>query len=550
MSSKHHKTKSSYFLRTQSRILNGENLTPFNAFNSFNSYMSIAQKKNKHKNKTSSKNKKKDSKKIFNNSLTGNKQTKIKKFINDIEPSSYRGIDLNKVSGSSHSPNKLNISTKNFQQKKHYTNGDKNIGNKNNNEINEKQNVLLDEYNYIKKPYSEKIYLDNSYNLNNNNINSNNEKNIYNVNQICSKYKNDFYLRHNDIPINNNKYDENYHLNKDIILKKEYIESYKNKNKIINNNFDQQYQNSLPSNIPENEILNYPGESMSITNMDNFIKKNNNYLNKNSINETKRNSKKNDIYYKINKLKNEIECSNINKPNNDTQLTYNYNGNNFNTNLANINKENYSNNIINKLENSTNNYNFTYQINNKMNNDCELNENKTKIGLNTCSNNDFFLLNNKQYNQYNEIYAKNNEILSNKIFINSLSDFNSTNNFMRSFSPKNRLYNRNFTNENLYFDYDNTYNPKNYSEAHDFFGIHMNGNRLEQLLKTIPRHKKENQIQKYNNNIYALSKLNKEKENEKKNVNKSFNNICILNNDKNYNEEIDNVMPPNIINYD
>ena len=496
MSSNHHKTKSSYFLRTQSRILNGENLIPFNAFNSFNSYMSNSQKKDnnhKNKNKTSSKNKQKDSKKVFNNTLTGNKSTKIKKFINDIEPSSYRGIDLNKVSGSSHSPNKLNISTKNFKPRKHYTNGDKYIEKKNNNEINEKQNALIEDYNYIKKAYSEKIYLDNNCNLNNNNINSNNEKNIYNDNQICNKYKNDYNLRNYNIPINNNKYDENYYLNNNNVLKKEYIESYKMKNKIKNINFEQQYQNSLPSNIPENEILNYPGESMSMT--DNLIKKNSNFINKNSLNETKRNSKINDIYFKINKLKNEIECQVTNKQNNDTKLTYNYNGNNFNNNLANINKENYSNNIFNKLENSTNNFNFTYQINNKINNDFELNENKTKTGFNTCSNFDFSLSNNRHYNQYNEISAKNKEILSNKIFLNSLSDFNSTNNFMRAFSPKNRLYNRNVTNVNLNFDYDNSYNPKNYSEVHDFFGIHMNGNRLEQLLKTIPRHKKENQIQ-------------------------------------------------------
>ena len=533
MSSNHQKKKSSYFLRTQSRIVNGENIIPFN---------STIKSKNKNKNKTLSKNKKNNTKKFFGDSLSGNKKSKIKKFINDIEPSSYRGIDLNKVSGYSHSPNKLNISTKNFQQKRNILNEDKNIEKYNDKEIDVKQNDLYDEYNYNKKPYSDRANSQNNYNINNNkniNIYNNMDNNIYNNNQLYSKHKNDYYLNNNDLEINNSKYSRTYCLNNDNNLKTTYFDSYKMRNKSYVNEL--QYQNSIPSNIPENEIIKNPRESMSIMNMDLINKNNSIILNKNSRNESK-------IFSKINKLKNEIISPDINNnniynksfncQNNNKTMTYSYNEKNFhnNNNLTNINKENYPNNIYNKQENDINNYNCNYQINNKVNNDLELNKSIATL------NNNFSLLKN---NQFNATLTKNKDNLSTKILLNALSDFNSTNNFMRTFSPKNKLFFGDFNNNT--FNYENSFNPKKNLEAHNFFGIQVTGNRLEQLLKSIPRHKKDNQIQNYNNN-YALHKLYKDKKIEKKS-NKYKSNIYILN-EKTINEELTNVMPPNKINYE
>ena len=64
----------------------------------------------------------------------------------------------------------------------------------------------------------------------------------------------------------------------------------------------------------------------------------------------------------------------------------------------------------------------------------------------------------------------------------------------------------------------------------------MNGNRLNQLLKSIPSHKKENLIHNYKNNN-EFSKLYRDKKKEKQYI-------------KNNKEELNKVMPPNIINYE
>ena len=112
---------------------------------------------------------------------------------------------------------------------------------------------------------------------------------------------------------------------------------------------------------------------------------------------------------------------------------------------------------------------------------------------------------------------------------------------MKCLSPKN-----NFNNKNLaynYFDYENNYKIKKSNEIHNFFGIKLNENKLDLLLKTIPRHKKENIVRNYNNS-HSL-----EYKNQKNDFQKNY--IFPLKNIKNYNEkEINKVMPPNkIINY-
>ena len=530
MSMKNPNKYSSYFLRTQSHIINGEKFIPYDSF----------REKPKKRNRSSTKSKKKYSKKIDNYSSIY-KSAKNNKNKNDkVRPSSYRGIDLNKVSGFSNSKNKLNNSSKIPQKKNHIISREKKIENEDNrdNEIDSKENNIQNEYKNFGDSYNtNNIILKNKPNLNFNYYNEDN-------NPIYNKYNKDYFLNNNQDYQNyqnciiqkekNKNYDLNNNINK--FLNEKFNQ---NKNKILLNSLinEQQYQNTLPSNIPENEIINNPGESMSFTPIENLINKNKNiYQNKNELNK-KNNNSKFDIYYKINKLKNEILSTDINKKTNyktysnfknNNKKTYPYEDNNNLTNKENI--------YIKINSNDNDNYFNYYPNNNKLNNDFELKENNaSKCSLK--NNNDTFVS-----------YRKNNETLPCKYLLKSVFELNSTNNYINSFSPKNRINNLTFTNYN--FNYDNTFEQKQKlnQEAHNFFGIQMNGNRLNQLLKSIPSHKKENIIHHYKTNNEFLN-LYKDKKKEKKNI-KNNNKILIWNNHNNYkDEELNKVMPPNIINY-
>ena len=103
------KKRNSYFLRTQSTLINGEKIIPFNSLYS----------KSKHKSNSLSKSKKKINtpKKMHKNYTTYTKSAKAKRYINpknQKEKNKYMttnnlgGIDLNRISGSSHSSNHLN----------------------------------------------------------------------------------------------------------------------------------------------------------------------------------------------------------------------------------------------------------------------------------------------------------------------------------------------------------------------------------------------------------------------------------------------------------
>ena len=103
------KNRNSYFLRTQSTLINGEKIIPFNSLYS----------KSKHKSNSLSKSKKKINtpKKMHKNYTTNTKSAKAKRYINQksqkennkyMTTSNLGGIDLNRISGSSHSSNHLN----------------------------------------------------------------------------------------------------------------------------------------------------------------------------------------------------------------------------------------------------------------------------------------------------------------------------------------------------------------------------------------------------------------------------------------------------------
>ena len=97
---------------------------------------------------------------------------------------------------------------------------------------------------------------------------------------------------------------------------------------------------------------------------------------------------------------------------------------------------------------------------------------------------------------------------------------------------------------NYYFKYDNEYKNMQNTEMNDFFGIRK-VNRLEELLKSVPRHKKENTK---NNSYNELLKLYKNKKNENKTVKKKMGINLFYNKRKSLNQELHKIMPPNMIN--
>ena len=523
MSFKNNKNQLSYFLRTQSSILNGELIVPYNT----------SRPKSKKKNNNSNSKTKKNYKKKYHGSYSiGNKSAKKKKQTDENEPLSYKGIDLSKVSGYTHSLNNINISAKKCQDRKNSQINENNIDNIERNKINEKEKQLINEYDNVHKPYPGNI---------NNNENFMNDKQM----EMYNKYNREYYINNNNDKEVYNNYEEQYNeLNNRNLLKDEYI----GRKQIRNNNYinEQQYQNSLPSNIAENEILNNPGESMSITAMDNFTNRNNNFIikNKNELNDNNNINRLNDIYFKINELKNDI--LNSDKKDTNNNIFYNYKNNNkkllYHYNVNNNNLNNFMKNILNKENNIMKNKNkttdifynnnnndnyFKYQVNNKIYNGHEFNGNKTSSYFKI---NNYSFLNNKNNN---DSYKKIKEPLSTQ---NSV--FNPSNYSLKAKNKINQIFSS--------FNYNNTYKPKDNLEAHKFFGIQMNENKLEHLLKIIPRHNKENKFLSYN-------KLNQNKNKQKKQINYNNRNINInifaLNRASGFNEEFNEVMPPNIINY-
>ena len=521
MSYKKPTKEESYFLRTQSSILKGEKFIPFSSL----------REKAKNKNKLSI-NKKKNKKK---RTLTENKSIKHKKNIKDKNTGSYssfRGINLNKVSGYFHSPKKLDIFSKTFQNKEN-----KEMRNFKEKEIDEKENKMINDNNYINR-YHQKLNLNYNENLNNNEFEKNTQ--IENKNH---NYNENYYLNRNEdcnyIDIYNYRYNNKNNLNnKDNNNLKEEILS---QNKGCNN-INEQYLPSLPTNIPENEIIKYPDESMpmdfnqvDIFNKNNYI---NNNSNKNNLKERFINPRLNDVFFKIKKFefKDNGKNNNINIYNkyldNNKGIAYYYNNkenyrekilNNENINLHN---RNYQNNLNDLKKNF-----LTYQINSKIKNDLDINENNKEIT--PLENNFVFTKENRELNENTWTYPS-------KYLLRPIFDLNSTNNFIKDFSIKRH---NNKSNNNYYFNY-NTYYANNQDiEAQNFFGIKPNENRLEQLLKSIPTHKNAQK-----NNYNGLLQLYKNKNNEKINDKNGINNNIFFKKRKSFSHEIHKIMPPNMIN--
>ena len=523
----------SYFLRTQSSIVNGEQIIPNNTFR-ITSQKANINSMSKTKNKSTR----------YSSCSIKKKPKNMKAVINDNE-FLYRGIDLNKVSGYSHSLNNIRI----------YRNESKNNNNKNIKKL-EKGKSLINDKDYYHKCYLNNFGINSNDNLNNNNEGfiNNNEKPYYN------KYNNYYMNINKDNKLNNKK-----------ALKEEYFE----RRQIGNNNyFEQQYQNSLPSNIPETEILNNPGESMTITGIDNFTNRKNNYViqSNNEKYESKSNEKLNDMFFKINQLKNEIikpEKNNIknntcyNYKKNKNSLKYYYDGNNnmgnYMKNVLNKenNKENNSMAINKKRDNYINNNSYIKcQINDDdIDNDNYLNNSKNEnINSNNITTRKDYQFNKTStlFNTYKNNYSSlikninNNEIIKrNKeppySMTKSFFDFDSSNYFYKTQKRSNK---------NIYmttFNYNNNNKRYENKEAHKFFGIQMDGNKLEKLLKIIPRHMNENKFQSYQSYINSLQK--QKRKNEKMNNNNNYIDILSLNKAKSFNEDFNEIMPPNILNY-
>lgn len=461
-----------YNLRQYSRILRGEKFIPLNSLRTkTNLKKEIIPKKKK------------------NNSLsTRDKILKNKGIENGNTSSSLRGIELNKVFRYSNSPRRFtytingNYPNENILDKNNYFSY---RPNENENRNNFEDNYCIKEPN--KKPFSNNLNLKDSID-----------------------FKNTLDLKN--------------------LLKEEYINGADKpiKNELINNYInEQQYQNSLPSKILDNEIVSNPRESVTFEALDYLVNRNKNKFNRNS-------DKKNlNSTYNVNKNK---------YPKNKVITFYEkFIKNNDNTiNNKYINRNKIISNIINKNNIPITEKYLTSPATNRLkkNKDFESKINKTIVSLNN---------NTIKNNHFNETFRRNNTMTS-KFFLKPNFDEISTNIFMQTFTPRKS---KRFLTEFNYSDNEDNNKEdiiddktKQYLNTCNFLGIEKDGNRLNQLLKTIPRHSKQNKFEKYNRNI-ALLKFCKDKEKQNKNTYKKNNNLYILTQPKYFNDEFEDIMPPN-----
>ena len=571
----------SYFLRTQSIILKGEKIIPFNSL-SF---------KSKYKNKSFSKNKNKTQKKIYGTFTSGNKSLKRKSYINSknnknknnyIAYNSPGGIDLNKVSGSSHFSNLQNYKNKR-NIKPNENNGFSFNGNK--------EDVNIDKKEKIENNYT--YYLNNNKNIEKDNNKPN--KKIYN-----SKLYTPFYDLIEKIDKNNghlNYYDNNMNNvpNNQLLKSNHIIEINGNQNNVIKNNKNNQlnhkrefsFNDSKEKKIIEKNNINFHNlkngsfKNNNLNNnhqlkiqIDDYSLKKPKEENKTSImaktmeflNKNKKNYNINNINYDYNQKNQNNLNSYINYENINPNNKYNHNSQSKNELTISSNKyqdnkmltyfinSSTNNNIINNCNNKCKNKNaleiksmieeLNYSINkNNINRNNEINENNpnyvnnSKTNIN--NNYNYSLNKNKSfcnYESYKNLNLNNNSNdINSKYFLKSLFDENLKNKFennFNSFSPLNRnIKYISFSN----FDFNNENKEKEVAKIHtprDYFNLQKNENKLNQLLKTIPTHKKEKKIDEFNN---LFSKL--------------FNNNAYSNRKGKPFEEIDNIMPPNILIY-
>ena len=205
----------------------------------------------------------------------------------------------------------------------------------------------------------------------------------------------------------------------------------------------------------------------------------------------------------------------------------------------NKNSENNQYNINNKNNIKNNNINNKNNINNNNINN-EINENYENILMNTQKsnyNND----NNPKILNHSEIYYQGNPNpnLSTKYFLKPVFDENSTNNYINNFNNyapikqnNNTVLVPNYNANDMNIKKERRLKPNN-----NLFNV-SNSNKLKKLLKDIPSHKMK-KINKYNE---ILSNIN----GDLRKKNKSSD-ICDLNKKIKSVEDIEGIMPPNVI---
>ena len=613
------KNNNSYFLRTQSTILKGEKIIPFNSL-----YPKL-----KHKSNSLSKTRKKINtpKKVYNKYLSANKSVKTKRYLNskkdlkNITTNSFGGIDLNKISGSSHLSKHLNYkNNRNIipnesngfsvygtgsMRDDENENKCKNTNNysnylTNNNNTNEKENKKINNKNL----YNSKLYTP-FYDL----IENINKNYNTNTNNNINNFSNNHFLNNNHIvEINNNNNNKINDKNKNNYneLKTKLQKEENNNNKIIpkisslkNSNLNNYHQ----LKIETNDDINEPKEEFRTSIMEKtieFLNNNKNNYNTNNINFDYNPSKPNNFNtyindenidinnkYNIKQLNNKHNQNNTSfktsmKKNKNIKLTYNYQENKNNNDIDNFNYiEEYNkkyplyelkkefNNSLNKInknrekdinennlykkesnislnrtninkqsginENNINEFNFSLNktnINRQNYNDNNLNNQNYIINNNTyinSNNNNNNTNKNKSFCNF-EGYKGGTDTLNSKYFLKTIFDQNSTSKFVNDFNylSPSRLNKKNISFIN--FDFINKEKKTEMNQTpRAFFNIQNSESRLEEMLKSIPTHKKQKKIYEFNS---FSKKLN--------------NNIIDKKSKKSY-EEIDNIMPPNFL---
>ena len=584
---KNQNNKNSYFLRTQSTILKGEHLIPFNSHFS----------RSKSKKHSLSKSKTKTPKKYISNFTTGNKSIKTKKYINPKKEKNFftnslnsEMLDLNKVSRSSHFSNYLKSQKDQRNQNiipnetNRFSLDGKEEGGINNNL--KKNNINNDYHRYLtnNKNQLEKNSKLNKKNIYNSqlytpfydlieNVNKNTNKN---KNEKLNNTTNNNFLNSNHIIEINNKNNSNNNINnndnniindynknpeKKINLFKENKKAVTNKlnikektpSKEILMNINCNKNSKFPLKIQTNDYLNYPKEEfkesimaktlelLNNNNNNKYDTQNINYdytlNNQNNINTLCNKENNNNNYNYNNEYKNDSLKISFNKyPNN---ITYQYDRPKNKNNIEYIDK-NKINLMINKLNYTINNLNKNNKneiFENNINNNNNINNLNSNIIINSTINN-YNKNSNNSLNRNSSYYlneacsgrsVKTN--LDSKYFLKTVFDQNLTYKFVNdfnTFSPlkqkrKNIFFSKFDFNNNNEKEKDVRQTPRN------FYNIQKSENNLEQMLKTIPTHKKDKEKNNKKFEIYTLT--------QNKSRKKTF-------------EEINSIMPPNILEMD
>ena len=235
----------------------------------------------------------------------------------------------------------------------------------------------------------------------------------------------------------------------------------------------------------------------------------------------------------------------------DGNLVKNDNNNDINFNIDENNKTIYQNNNqeINDYENPTSINDKGYNLHNDNFDDDKTNQNYIRLNYNYYSDfgSPITIINNHENNFFDETNGKDNSTIPDKYLFKSIFDYNSTKNFMKTFSPKNNKEKL----SNFYFD--KTYKPNLKLTRHsifglkkdqNLFGLKKDQNLLGELLQKIIKQKREN---KHSISNHTLYKFYKDK-NEKK-INKIIDNF--LNSSKIKYNKTNNiiVLPPNKFNF-